>query len=109
MNGRFAVSFAAILIVIVGGMGVHLVLKTRINSIADQIRMEEGRRPALKSAILRAQTRWSECTDPRSLNVALARHSLCMQTPRGEQIVNLRTTVRRDGMGGTTSFAYDNR
>ena len=84
------VAFVAILgVICAGGAIVNLSLRSSVSAISRDIKKLEREQKAISEDIQREQEHWARMITPEELELAMTRHGLHMENPRGERIVDL--------------------
>ncbi len=94
------VAFVAVLgVICAGGAIVNLSLRSSVSAISRDIKKLESEQKAIAEDIQREKTNWAAMITPEELEIAMTRHGLHMENPRGERIVDL---SRRPSGGGVS-------
>lgn len=84
-----ALTALVLLPIMMGAIG-NLAIQSSITTIGRDISRLESELKALRPERMRAEARWSACTRPEQLELALSRHGLNMELAKGERIVSLK-------------------
>lgn len=102
VNTRIVAFVALLVFICAGGAIVNLSLRSSVSAISRDIKKLEREQKAINDDIQREKTNWAAMITSDKVEIALRRHGLHMENPRGERIVNL--SNRRPG-GAPTSTA----
>lgn len=94
---------SALIAVFLGSVGIfYLLLCSRTEALARQIKTEEHDLEQLRRRVAAEEVRWNDMIGPRSLRAALKTHNLNMNLPRHDQVVHIRDMALWESGQGTT-------
>ncbi len=94
------VAFVGLLVLICAcGAIFNLSLRSRVSAISRDITKLEREQKAINNDIQREKTNWAAMITSDKVEIALRRHGIHMENPRGERIVN----VSHRRLGATTA------
>ena len=106
VNTRLLAFVALLVLIVAGGAIVNLSLRSSISAISRDINKLEREQKAINDDIQRENSNWAAMITSDKVEIALRRHGLHMENPRGERIVDL--SHRRPGGASasvTTEYA----
>ena len=95
----------ALIAVFLGSVGIfYLLLCSRTDALARQIKTEEHDLEQLRRRVAAEEVRWNDMIGPRSLQAALRTHNLNMSLPRHDQVIHIRDMALWESGQGTGSL-----
>lgn len=89
-NHKVIAFFSLLILILSFGAFSNLLIRSSIRKIGMDISKLEHEKISLRLDKARAQARWSQCSNPDNLEVALRKHGLNMDLASGERVVSLR-------------------